>query len=542
MIDLKHGVIQWEREDVRLMARIVGSENAVIAAKKDIRTAPPLMSILKLAARKGCVMTQRAERALHEALQLREDVKQWKTAEDAAIPDRDAARFFKHQRADLAFLYRFKLPGVFAAHEPGVGKTLLAIRYAEHLKAKRRMIICTNTAKEQWADEIERWGSTGEIVILDGTVAQQQAQMASVDNGWVIGHWESLAHARDGYLDGQWDFACLDEAHHIQNRNAVRTETVQSLDARYRMAMTAHPYANGTNELFPILQFLYPNLYPGFWRWAHMHIQIDEGVFGGLDLRTPRRPDLLKWEIAPFTLRRLWKHVWKNLPPITRVPRMVDLTARGAAEYKRIKKQFFVTLRKHRGAKQNILAIPSVLARVTRMRQYLIDPGILDAREASVKYPAVYDLVKELDGRPPVIFSMFREAAERLHAYLTKRKLRVGLVVGGMKKRTNKIKKQFLRGRFDAVIILISVGGTSLNFGKYGTIVFLDLPWNQRDLEQPEGRVRRPEEGTGKVVPATSYHVMVRNSYEQRMFKMRQDKHADFSKVFTVAKAKELFE
>jgi SNF2 family DNA or RNA helicase len=335
--------------------------------------------------------------------------------------------------------------------------------------------------------------------------------------------------------------AIMDEAQNMQNRNAQRTLTVHKLKARWRMAITAHPYANSVAELFPILKFLYPKLYPSFWRWAHMHIEIEEGAFGGMDLRTPRRPKLLMWEIAPFTIRHLWKDVWKNLPPLTRQYRTTALTLRGEKEYAKLKKQFFVELRAHEG-ERNILAIPSVLARITRLRQYLVDPGILGAREPSVKYPIVLELVQELEGFPPVIFTMWRDSAMRLKAYLEKRRLKVGLVVGGMRRKTNRVKRKFLEGQFDACIIMIKVGGTSLNFGKYGKIIYLDHPWNQRDVEQTEGRVRRPEEGTGKIVPATSYHIIVKNSYEERMYAQRQDKHKDFSKVFTVADARELFD
>lgn len=126
----------------------------------------------------------------------------------------------------------------------------------------------------------------------------------------------------------------------------------------------------------------------------------------------------------------------------------------------------------------------------------------------------------------------------RLKQFLEKRKLKIGLVVGGMSsKQVNRVKYRFLDGKYDAVIIMIKVGGTSLNFGKYGTIIYLDHPWNQRDVEQTEGRVRRPEEGTGKIVPATSYHIIVANSYEENMLATRTDKHKDFAKVFSVAKA-----
>jgi SNF2 family DNA or RNA helicase len=544
MITLRDDGIYWEREDVRMMARIIGSEHAVIAAKHTHGHAPPLMSILKLAKKYGMLMSEKAEQALANEIAMRKDLRaNYKNLEDAErLSEKHAAKYFAHQRGDLLRMYRYKLTGWLAAHEPGVGKTLLAIRYAHFVRANRKMVICPNAAKDQWADEIRRWSDTRDvsITVISGTVAQQSEQIRNA-KGWCIGHWESLVHAREAWLSQYWDFCCLDEAQYMQNRNAQRTETVFKLRAVWRIALTAHPYANGVNEIFPILKFLYPNIYTSFWRWANLHIEIDEGAFGGLDLRSPRRPNLLKWELEPFMMRRLWESVWKNLPPITRVVRTVELSAKGRREYEKLKKQFFVELKSH-GDEKNILAIPSVLARVTRLRQYLIDPGILDAKEASVKYPAVYDLIKELKGRPPVIFTMYREAAKRLCEYLRKKKLKVEMIVGGMQDGIGRIKKKFLRGQYDAVIVLIQVGSTALNFGKYGAVIYLDHPWTQKDVEQSEGRVHRPEEGTGKIAPTTSYHIVVKDSYEERMAQHRRDKHKDFKQVFTTATAHWLFD
>jgi SNF2 family DNA or RNA helicase len=535
---MREGGITWEHEDVRMMAKILGSEFAVIPQRRDYGWAPPVMSILKLARKKGLPMSPKAERALDKAIDHVKYVKRLKRREDADIDDPRAKFYFPHQRSDLALLYELEPRGVLLASEAGVGKTMDGIRYPIHLRAKRNMLIVPNPAKEQWANEIERW-SSGKlpITVIDGTVKHQIQQITRAKRGWVIGHWESLVHARAGWLAKPWDMVIVDELDRMQNRNAQRTMTLHKVKATWRMAIGAHPYANGVDELFSVLKFLYPEQYPSFWRWAHMHIEIDEGAFGGLDLRTPRRPKLLQWEIEPFTIRRMWKDVWKNLPPITRVQMTAHLTLKAEREYKQLRRKFFAELEAHRGEKK-ILAIPSVLARITRLRQYLVDPGLLGAKMASVKYPIVRDLIKDLDGRPPVIFTMWRESALRLKRFLEKSKLKIGLVVGRMSsKKINRVKWNFLKGKYDAVIIMIKVGGTSLNFGKYGTIIYLDHPWNQRDVEQTEGRVRRPEEGTGKIVPATSYHIIVANSYEENMLATRTDKHKDFAKVFSVARA-----
>jgi hypothetical protein len=53
--------------------------------------------------------------------------------------------------------------------------------------------------------------------------------------------------------------------------------------------------------------------------------------------------------------------------------------------------------------------------------------------------------------------------------------------------------------------------------------------------------VDRPEEGTGKSVPCTSYFIIVEDSYEVRLQKKIEKKHAMFQAVFSHKDLEELF-
>jgi len=175
------------------------------------------------------------------------------------------------------------------------------------------------------------------------------------------------------------------------------------------------------------------------------------------------------------------------------------------------------------------------------MRQYLVDPKLLAAREASVKFPAVLDVLEETQ-KPTVIFTQFTEAGHNLQAWLSKRHFKVEMLYGDLSESMReKHKANFLKGKYDALIVQLQLGSESLNLGKYGLVCFLDLPWNGRDLEQAEGRVDRPEEGTGTSVPCTSYFIVVEDSYEVRLQKKIEKKHAMFQSVFSHKDIEELF-
>lgn len=526
------GRLKWGPEDVGQMAKILGPDNAVK------RWAPYNPSIIKLALRKNVSVSEFTERRLEDEIKRRQWLAQFAKRSDQSFPpDGILKKFFPHQRADVEYLRLAGLPAFLVGHQPGVGKTLIALQHAARVGARRVLVVCPNSAKDQWAETIREWYDFTAITILEGTKVEQILR-ATTEFGFVIAHWESLVHARVGLLTSPWDLVIADEAHRAGNRNAQRTETLFELTAKHRLALTAHPYSKSPEDLFAILKFLYPERYTSFWRYFAMHVEATPKPFGGYEIEGAKRPKLLKWEIAPFTLRRTKKSLgWQ--PPV-RIKRTAELTKRGAKEYDRLKKAFFAEMDGLDG-NEKILAIPSALARVTRMRQYLIDPSLVGAAEPSVKFPVVLEVMDEMDG-PPVIFTMFAAAGRSLGKFLRKKGKRVGFIDGDVSnKDRTKAKKKFLAGELDALIIT-EAGGESLNLGKHGYVILLDLPWTPRGVEQVEGRVDRPEENTGKMVQTTVYRIVVKGSYEERQERRLQARDEDFHEVFTVADYRRLFE
>jgi len=314
-------VLKWGERDLPLMTRIIGAEEAVKMR------APYNCAIVKAAQNKGMVIHTRVLKQLDADSIVRDIAKELQKLKSA--PGNKA--FFPHQRADIHYLVDMSLPAYLLGHQPGVGKTLVAMSWAirNAINTKRILVVAPNSAKTQWAREIRRWLGNDQVIhIVEGTKADQR-RIARRSSGWIIGHWESLVTAEEGYLRRPWDVVILDEAHNIKNRDAIRTQVVQHLEARKRIALTAHPYTNGPDELWSILHFLYPEQYSSYWRFFHQHIKAIPRPFGGYEIIGVRNPKLLKWEISPFVLRRLKKDVFKSLPPIVRDFRWAHLTKRG---------------------------------------------------------------------------------------------------------------------------------------------------------------------------------------------------------------------
>lgn len=547
------GWISWSDADTPVMSDIVGSD----AKNKKTRYLP---TVLKQADRRGAILSPKLMEKLDKEIEIRDRLKKIIKQKDLPVESfsgynpETLARLFGHQRVALSFMDY--MPAYLLRDQPGVGKTPVAILWTERRLAEvdqdfapRVLVITPNSAKYQWAEEIERWSQgtlwtsiPPNVSIIEGTVAEQN-EIAAERDGWVVGHWESLVHARSGILENEWNVVILDEGHMIRNRDIKTTDTAHLLGKTTdrRLLLTAHPYVKAPDELYSLLAFLYPERYTSYWRFFSIHIEAKPKFFGGFDIIGTRSPSLLRWELAPFTIGRKKKDVFKSTP-VSRISRQIDLPRKYKNDYESLRKEFFATLT----GREKRLPILNVLSRTTRLRQFLVDPVLIGSTLPSLKYPLILELMDEIDG-PPVIFTSFRQAGEQLQKFLKKKRLSSGMVAGKVngRKQTPKdrrdVQKAFHKGNLDAVIVVTQAGGTALNFGRYGYVIYLDLPWTAKDLEQTEGRVDRPDAETGEIRHTTSYHVVIRNTYEERIIKKIEKTYTGFNQVFDPKELQSLF-
>lgn len=533
------GRLTWDDGDVRPLAALLGRH----AAKRQSHYNP---AIVRYAEHRRLMLSSSLRKMLADEHALRQKLRQVRRATPALRQRRDTGLTpFLHQQQALDYLATAGARSFLLADAPGVGKTAVAIEWASSRlpasRPQRLLVVTPMKAKEQWAREITRWSALPNqaVTLVRGTKAEQR-QAAQASTGWVITHWEALHHAAEGFLAKPWDVVILDEAQWIRNRHASRTATAFRLQAQYRLALSGHPFYNTPDELWSVLHFMAPQTYRSYWHFVDMHLHVQPLPFGGMRIEGLRRPKLLQWELEPLMLRRTKQEAYASLPAITRIPLSVELPPAHRRDYEKLRREFFVALE---GAERR-LPIPSVLARTTRLRQFLVDPGLLSSSLPSLKYPMIYELLQELDG-PPVIFTMFRQAALRLQHYLAQRPRRLALPVlaGGLAEHQSAtIQRDFVAGRHPGLIVVTQAGGTALNLGRYGYVIFMDLPWTAADLEQAEGRVDRPEEATGRLVATTSWRLSTVNTYEERLAALLEAKHAMFHETFNRQDLEALFQ
>ena len=113
------------------------------------------------------------------------------------------------------------------------------------------------------------------------------------------------------HLEHVYSVAILDEAQHIKNRATQNALSAKKIKADHRLVLTGTPIENGVTDLWSIMDFLMPG-YMGHHKQFREDYELPiingggDGEHAQLNLRR---------KLHPFLMRRLKKHVAKDLPP-----------------------------------------------------------------------------------------------------------------------------------------------------------------------------------------------------------------------------------
>ena len=164
-------------------------------------------------------------RAKQSLAKLREAIESsWapSTSFRARVPDGE--ELWPFQQADVE--YALRRQNTLIADAPGLGKTPIAIAYANETQARRVLVICPANIRLQWVKNIRRW-STMEwpyhiCPILHGKNGVHPTA------AWTVVSYDLAASETTGsaLARGQYDLLILDEGHYLKTVDAKRTRAI----------------------------------------------------------------------------------------------------------------------------------------------------------------------------------------------------------------------------------------------------------------------------------------------------------------------------
>lgn len=189
------------------------------------------------------------------------------------------------------------------ADEPGLGKTAQAIAACDLVGARRVLVFCPASVRENWRREFQRFSTTSP----DTTILSYD-----------------YASRKGGLPDA--DALVLDEAHFLKNRKAKRTKAIfDYLAERPEMSvflLTGTPAPKNPADLWPSLYHVLPEaiLTPAgkpmtYWHFVSRYCVVRNNGFGDV-IVGGRNLGELRDRLASHVLRRKKEDVLTELPPI----------------------------------------------------------------------------------------------------------------------------------------------------------------------------------------------------------------------------------
>ncbi len=198
----------------------------------------------------------------------------WATESQARIPATKTLRMRKlppdkelwpFQVADVAYALQRK--HTLVGDQPGLGKTPVAVSFANEIRAKRVLVICPASIRLQWAKVIRAW-STMPFPITIHTVLHGRRGVRP-DAQWTVCSYELASTPAIGaaLASHRYDLLILDEAHYLKTIDARRTRAVfgggenRSFDAlalrsERILALTGTPLPNRPREAYTLARHL----------------------------------------------------------------------------------------------------------------------------------------------------------------------------------------------------------------------------------------------------------------------------------------------
>jgi SNF2 family DNA or RNA helicase len=443
--------------------------------------------------------------------------------EPTPTPDGFAGELRPYQERGLAWLSFLGELGLGAclADDMGLGKTaqLLALLVDERARAnlapivsqrsaasgtarrttKRRLgptlVLCPMSLVGNWQREAARFAPKLAVYVHHGpdritdkafTKHAGKVDLVLSTYGLATRDAELLASVR-------WRRLVLDEAQQIKNSAARTTQSVRSIPAQRRIAMTGTPVENRLSELWSIMEFLNPGILGSERRFRERFADPIER--GGDDDAAIR----LRQVTGPFILRRLKtdRTIIADLPEKLEMKEFCPLTREQATLYQAVVDDMLARIDEAEGIERRGL----VLATMMKLKQVCNHPAhfLGDGSSLAGRSGKLTRLVEILgqamaEGDRSLVFTQFTEMGGMLERHLRHRlQCDVLWLHGGVTKRARDAMVERFQGGDGPPVFLLSLkaGGTGLNLTAATQVVHFDRWWNPAVEDQATDRAYR---------------------------------------------------
>jgi chromatin-remodeling ATPase INO80 len=257
----------------------------------------------------------------------------------------------------LVNLYEQGINGILA-DEMGLGKTVQSISVMAYLAEKHGiwgpfLVVAPASTLHNWQQEITKFVPTLKVLPYWGTAADRKVLRKFWDRKHItytqdapfhvlITSYQLVVSDVNYFQKMKWQYMILDEAQAIKSSQSSRWKSLLGFHCRNRLLLTGTPIQNNMQELWALLHFIMPSLFDShdeFSEWFSKDIESHAQSNTKLNEDQLKRLHMI---LKPFMLRRVKKHVQKELGDKIELDIFCDLTYRQRAYYGNLRNQISI--------------------------------------------------------------------------------------------------------------------------------------------------------------------------------------------------------
>ncbi|MEK6884269.1 MAG: DEAD/DEAH box helicase [Nanoarchaeota archaeon] len=418
-----------------------------------------------------------------------------------------------------AVIFTTNRKSTLLGHDLGLGKSHISMAYCEQIKHQNPnvLILCPSAIIYQWQEEITKF-TDSKCIVINGSKKQRQKQWQE-DAYYYITNYEKLRTDIE-LFQKTWGVVILDECTKIKSPKAILTQKSYQLRAVKKLCLSGTPIHNTPNDLYSIVNFLYPNLLGSWWQFANRYIEFEQREMNGYRFNEVvgyRNLDELHRKISMFFIRKRKEDVLKELPPVIYETLTCEMNPNQADVYEQIFEEM-IALHDEENILHLLTALkllsnhPTLLKETKGEKIKKFSPLISD--ESSGKLKVLLEFIEENKDKKIVVFS---EYVKMLHIIAQNLTIPYRMFNGQQSKEDNNKALHEFREKEEVRILLSSEsGGYGVNLQNASIVVNYDLPYNPSDFMQRVGRLHR----IGQLNPVVCINLITFSSIENKVLKI----------------------
>ena len=360
---------------------------------------------------------------------------------------------FDHQRKTALFFTQHKK--CFCFNEQGTGKTASAIWASDYLmlqgKIKRVLVICPLSIMDSaWRNDLFDFTPHRTVAVAYGE-ANKRKSIIEQGTDYVVINYDGVEIVADTIKKGGFDLIIVDEATHYKNAQTRRWKVLNKIldDDTWLWMMTGTPAAQSPLDAYGIAKMVNPNAVPRF-----------GGTFRDMVMNKITNFKWVPKESATNTVFkvlqpaiRFTKEECLDLPSMTYVKRVVELTRQQKKYYEQLKKKLVLEVTGEQVTAINAAVGMNKLLQISAGAVYTDDGATLEF-DIKHRYKVLREVIDE-SSQKVLVFVPFKHTINILTDKLRADGISTEVIQGSVSapNRTN-IFKQFQEAPSPRVLVI----------------------------------------------------------------------------------------